>query len=88
MELSVTNSPFNQEQSEKLNQVFATLTTEQKIWLSGYLSASVVQGGQASAPVVEQSTAVSSEPKFKKRDITVLFGSETGNAQGLAETLG
>ena len=87
LELSVTNSPFNQEQSEKLNQVFATLTTEQKIWLSGYLSASVVQGGQASAPVVEQSTAVSSEPKFKKRDITVLFGSETGNAQGLAETL-
>lgn len=87
LELSVTNSPFNQEQSEKLNQVFATLTNEQKIWLSGYLSASVVQGGQASAPVVEQSTAVSGEPKFKKRDITVLFGSETGNAQGLAETL-
>ena len=46
-----------------------------------------MQGGQVSAPVVEQSTAVSSEPKFKKRDITVLFGSETGNAQGLAETL-
>jgi sulfite reductase (NADPH) flavoprotein alpha-component len=65
LELSVTNSPFNQEQSEKLNQVFATLTTEQKIWLSGYLSASVVQDGQASAPVVEQSTAVSKQVMLK-----------------------
>ncbi|WP_323703789.1 assimilatory sulfite reductase (NADPH) flavoprotein subunit [Mammaliicoccus sp. Dog046] len=87
MELKVTNSPFNQEQSEKLNQVFATLTNEQKVWLSGYLSASAIQANASDVTQATTATGVSSEPKLSKRAITVLFGSETGNAQGLAETL-
>lgn len=87
LELKVTNSPFNQEQSEKLNQVFATLTNEQKVWLSGYLSASAIQANASDVTQATTATGVSSEPKLSKRAITVLFGSETGNAQGLAETL-
>lgn len=87
LELKVTNSPFNQEQSEKLNQVFATLTNEQKVWLSGYLSATAIQANGSGVTQATTATGVSSEPKLSKRAITVLFGSETGNAQGLAETL-
>ncbi len=87
LELTVTNSPFNQEQSEKLNQVLSTLTKEQKVWFSGYLIAAAAQSNQSSVSVVEPTVAVSNEPKPKTRDITILFGSETGNAQGIAETL-
>nr|WP_263314649.1 assimilatory sulfite reductase (NADPH) flavoprotein subunit [Mammaliicoccus sp. Marseille-Q6498] len=91
MELSVTNSPFNQEQTEKLNQLLSTLTPEQKIWFSGYLSASLQVNG-SSAPVAnetnvtEPTNVVSNETQAKTREITILFGSETGNSQGLAET--
>ena len=34
----VDNSPFNQQQADALNQLLATLTPEQMIWLSGYLA--------------------------------------------------
>jgi len=37
--LSVSNSPFDQEQAAQLNQIFQTLTAEQQIWLTGYLTA-------------------------------------------------
>ena len=34
----VDNSPFSQQQADALNQLLATLTPEQMIWLSGYLA--------------------------------------------------
>ena len=40
MQLSVLNSPFNQEQAELLNQLLPTLTESQKVWICGFLSAS------------------------------------------------
>ena len=33
-----SNSPFNQQQAEALNQLLPTLTGEQMVWLSGYLA--------------------------------------------------
>ena len=39
LSLSVTNSPFTAEQAKQLSEVIATLTPEQKVWLSGYLIA-------------------------------------------------
>ncbi|POC77972.1 sulfite reductase [NADPH] flavoprotein alpha-component, partial [Vibrio vulnificus] len=40
MNINITNSPFNEEQAKQLNELLPTLTPEQKLWLSGYLTAS------------------------------------------------
>jgi len=85
LQLQVMNSPFNQEQAELLNRLLPTLTESQKIWLSGYLSAQSVSAQEtAGAPAA----AVSAEAPAVSKEVTVLYGSQTGNAQGLAENAG
>ncbi|CAH0269634.1 Sulfite reductase [NADPH] flavoprotein alpha-component [Peribacillus simplex] len=83
MQLQVSNSPFNQEQAELLNSLLPSLTETQKIWLSGYLTASlsVSNMSSADAPVLE----AQSGGKTISKEVTILYGSQTGNAQGLAE---
>ncbi|WP_188990565.1 assimilatory sulfite reductase (NADPH) flavoprotein subunit [Paenibacillus nasutitermitis] len=88
MEFQVNNSPFNQEQSELLNRLLPSLTESQRIWLSGFLAAS--QAGAAMAAVaataVQEAPAASPAPVISK-EVTVLFGSQTGNCNGLAKKL-
>jgi len=83
VQLQVSNSPFNQEQAELLNSLLPSLTETQKIWLSGYLTASlsVSNTSSADAPVLE----AQSGGKTISKEVTILYGSQTGNAQGLAE---
>ncbi|MFI8722082.1 assimilatory sulfite reductase (NADPH) flavoprotein subunit [Bacillus altitudinis] len=82
MQLHVLNSPFSQEQAELLNQLLPTLTEQQKIWLTGYLSAqAALAGSEAVTPA--PSAAASAQPVSK--DVTVLYGSQTGNSEGLAK---
>jgi len=87
--LSVSNSPFDQEQAAQLNQIFQTLTAEQQIWLTGYLTAqqgAVAQTTEAPQQVAEYVLNNESESQTNNdRHITVVYGSETGNAQSLAE---
>ena len=100
MNLSVTNSPFTEGQAAQINELLQTLTPDQKVWLSGYLIANQqsnvangetsLNGTTSSTPSVEQKTEEmlqEKEPEVipQKRSITILYGSETGNAQGLAE---
>lgn len=89
MNLSVSNSPFDQEQAAQLNQIFQTLTAEQQIWLTGYLTAqqgAVAQITEAPQQVAEYVLNNESESQTNNdRHITVVYGSETGNAQSLAE---
>ncbi|MEC5377093.1 assimilatory sulfite reductase (NADPH) flavoprotein subunit [Staphylococcus hominis] len=96
MNLSVTNSPFTEGQATQINELLQTLTPEQKVWLSGYLVAnqqltsgtSDTQGSQIGAVSKDTETMLQqNEPTIQpeKRAITLLYGSETGNAQGLAE---
>ncbi|EKF33738.1 assimilatory sulfite reductase (NADPH) flavoprotein subunit [Bacillus xiamenensis] len=82
MQLHVLNSPFSQEQADLLNQLLPTLTDQQKIWLTGYLSAQVALAG--SEAVIEAPSAAASAQPVKK-DVTVLYGSQTGNSEGLAK---
>ena len=83
MALQVSNSPFSEEQVELLNRLLPSITETQQCWLSGYLtaisSASVPSGGVAvlERPAIEVPTAV--------KEITILYGSQTGNGQGIAE---
>ena len=88
MQLQVMNSPFNQEQVELLNRILPTLTQSQKVWLSGYLAAS--QSASVSGvpeDLVVQLPAGSTGQTISK-EVTVLYGSQTGNAQKLAEKAG
>lgn len=96
LNLSVTNSPFTEGQATQINELLQTLTPEQKVWLSGYLVAnqqltsgtSETQGSQIGAVSKGTKTMLQqNEPTIQpeKRAITLLYGSETGNAQGLAE---
>ncbi|OLF65412.1 assimilatory sulfite reductase (NADPH) flavoprotein subunit [Staphylococcus sp. MB377] len=101
MNLSVTNSPFTEGQAAQINELLQTLTPEQKVWLSGYLVANQQLTSNGTVPSQTGSSSTNAngltegteamlqqnEPVItpEKRAITLLYGSETGNAQGLAE---
>lgn len=96
LQLQVTNSPFSQEQVELLNRLLPSLTESQQIWLTGYLFAR--QTSTASVPSDVSLQAIS-EPAgatelvsiagqpAASREVTVLFGSQTGNSQRIATGL-
>lgn len=94
LQLQVTNSPFNENQAELLNQLLPTLTPSQQVWLSGYLSAVSLQDNQGSsvqavspaAPSAAVESPTAAAPQ-SSREVTVLFGSQTGNCQRLAVSL-
>lgn len=94
VQLQVTNSPFNENQVELLNRLLPTLTETQQIWLGGYLSALSLQGNAAvvstGTPLQAEGIAAAVSPAAQpqiSREVTVLFGSQTGNCQRLASSL-
>jgi sulfite reductase (NADPH) flavoprotein alpha-component len=96
LQLQVTNSPFNQEQVDLLNRLLPSLTESQQIWLTGFLFARQASAGpltiSADVQAVSEGTAVAeiistiSQPAVS-REVTVLFGSQTGNCQRVATSL-
>lgn len=88
MQLQVLNSPFNQEQAELLNRILPTLTESQKVWLSGFLAAAQFASVPGSGNVQVADRPVGVTAPTVSKDVTILFGSQTGNAQGLAKTAG
>lgn len=80
-QLSAAASPLTQEQVQKLQGLVAELNPIQQAWVSGYLAANAntaalsgVVGGQA--PAAGEAAA-----------LTILYGSQTGNAKGVANQL-
>nr|WP_245355984.1 assimilatory sulfite reductase (NADPH) flavoprotein subunit [Staphylococcus sp. GDK8D68P] len=100
--MNQTNTPFNEEQLALINQLLPMLTPEQQHWLSGYLlnpaTTSVsdnktdIQENEAGITETETSTSTDqsvSEPvsaSTEPQDVHVLYGTETGNAEEIAET--
>ncbi|GAK09113.1 assimilatory sulfite reductase (NADPH) flavoprotein subunit [Geomicrobium sp. JCM 19038] len=82
MHLKTTSSPFTEEQVQLLNQLLPTLSAEQKIWLSGYISAQ-----SFASEVVPTSSTEPALSDHSPINATVLYGSQTGNSQSVAETL-
>jgi sulfite reductase (NADPH) flavoprotein alpha-component len=70
-------APFPAEQRTALNRIIAATTAEQRYWLSGFLAgfqaATVPQPAPAAAPA-------------RRQPLTILFGTESGNAEALADT--
>lgn len=85
LQLQTTNSPFSKEQVEWLNQLLPSLTQEQKVWLSGYMAASGNTAVQEIAASVETEQAQAQRSTAEKREATILYGSQTGNGQQLAQ---
>lgn len=81
------NSPFSQEQTENLNVLLPTLTEAQRNWLGGYLAATQVTESIPNGETASNGIAVASPPavQIASREVTVLYGSETGSGQRLAE---
>ncbi|WP_059105909.1 assimilatory sulfite reductase (NADPH) flavoprotein subunit [Shouchella shacheensis] len=88
MQLQVTNSPFSQEQIELLNRLLPTLAESQKTWLSGYLAAPQAQAmvpGDVLQDHPEVATSSENAVPTLTKEVTILFGSHTGNGQLLSD---
>ncbi|MEN3756881.1 assimilatory sulfite reductase (NADPH) flavoprotein subunit [Aeromonas veronii] len=72
-------SPLSDEQQRQLGQVLSTLNTQQLAWVSGYLYG-LSQSGQ-------QSVAASTTVAAPSGSLTILYGSQTGNAKGVATAI-
>lgn len=72
-------SPLSDEQQRQLNQVLSTLNTQQLAWVSGYLY------GLSQSGI--QSVATSAAVAASSGSLTILYGSQTGNAKGVASTI-
>jgi sulfite reductase (NADPH) flavoprotein alpha-component len=67
---------LNENQWSQINQATATLNPQQLTWLSGYL-AGLAQNGQS---------AILSQPEISHaKSLTILYGSQTGNAKSVAQ---
>lgn len=78
--LSESNSPLTRDQAEQLNRLVSDLRGDQLTWLSGYL-AGITAAGAALAPAAAQASAEPAEAP----ELTILYGSQTGNAEGIAQ---
>ncbi|WP_429064609.1 assimilatory sulfite reductase (NADPH) flavoprotein subunit [Aeromonas bestiarum] len=77
---SLTNlAPLSDEQQRQLNQALSTLNTQQLVWVSGYLYGLSQSGSQPAA--------ASGTPAAPGGSLTILYGSQTGNAKGVASVI-
>ncbi|MEH8161827.1 assimilatory sulfite reductase (NADPH) flavoprotein subunit [Aeromonas allosaccharophila] len=72
-------SPLSDEQQRQLGQVLSTLNTQQLAWVSGYLYG-LSQAGSQPAVIGTAATTPSGS-------LTILYGSQTGNAKGVASVI-
>ena len=70
-------APFPQDQIDALNRVISGSSAEQRAWLSGYLA-----GVQAAN---DPQVAVPAAPPAKKAPLAILFATESGNSEALAQ---
>ncbi|WAF70445.1 assimilatory sulfite reductase (NADPH) flavoprotein subunit [Aeromonas dhakensis] len=77
---SLTNlTPLSDEQQRQLSQALSTLNTQQLAWVSGYLYGLSQAGSQPAVTGAAASTPSGS--------LTILYGSQTGNAKGVASAI-
>ena len=73
-------SPLSEQQVKQLQQLVSQLNPIQQAWVSGYLAASAQLAGQGLAGAAPAQAAAAAS-------LTILFGSQTGNARHVAEAL-
>ncbi|MDL0433282.1 assimilatory sulfite reductase (NADPH) flavoprotein subunit [Marinobacter sp. TBZ242] len=86
MELTSQNSPLTDEQARQLNELLKGLEDHQVDWLSGYLAG--WRAAQTGQPAAGAAAAPAPGASAEAPSLTILYGSQTGNAEGVAEMLG
>lgn len=76
--LTAQASPLSEQQIQQLQGLISQLNPIQQAWVSGYLAASAQLAGQ---------TATSPQNVSASAVLTILYGSQTGNARHLAEQI-
>jgi sulfite reductase (NADPH) flavoprotein alpha-component len=71
-------APFPAEQIVALNRIISGSTAEQRTWLAGFLA------GYQAATVPQP---VAAAPPARRAPLTILFGTESGNAEALADAV-
>jgi sulfite reductase (NADPH) flavoprotein alpha-component len=74
----VPSAVINENQWIQINQAITSLNKEQLTWMSGYVAGLAQSQVDGASVAPEQNTAASSS-------LTILYGSQTGNAKGLAQ---
>lgn len=80
--LDHVNSPLSGEQAEQVNRLVQGLAPAQLSWVSGYLA------GLQGQPLTGGAGADATQPAAEQHRLTILYGSETGNAEALAHHAG
>ncbi|GAB2912192.1 assimilatory sulfite reductase (NADPH) flavoprotein subunit [Rheinheimera gaetbuli] len=77
-------SPLSEQQVSQLQGLVSQLNPIQQAWVSGYLAASAQLAGQLAGQLPGQAAAAQATASAS---LTILFGSQTGNARHVAEAL-
>lgn len=81
VQISPRTSPLNAEQVQQLESLTSTLSSHQAMWVRGYLAG--LHAAETTDTVIATPGA-SSEAGLK---LTILYGSQTGNCEGVARRL-
>lgn len=73
------NAPLSPEQRNAFNQLIASLSPEQALWMNGFFA------GVASASGAQMPTAAAAAVPAAAEELTILFGTESGNCEELAD---
>lgn len=80
-EMITNTTPLSAEQSELFSSLLNSLSQEQLVWVSGFFAGMSAQKFLSNTPEIEMQAA-----KMGSQDaITILYGSRTGNGEGLAK---
>lgn len=83
--MSSKSNPLTEKQKNALNELVKEVTPEQIIWLSGFLEGRLA--GLNGSPVQAEPSAEEPVVNNAVANLTVLYGTETGNARELADKL-
>lgn len=88
--MSLKLNPLSEKQLAALDQLTQGLTKEQTFWLSGYFEGrlSTLNGEPVGSAELNVSAPAAAPVPQSNINLTVLYGTETGNSQELAEKLG
>ena len=79
--------PFNDKQAEKLGDALSGLDSGQLHWLSGYFSGIARNSTSIATDGIANLASPDVAATVKPEKLHILFGSHTGNCEGLAENL-
>lgn len=80
---SALGAVLNEQQYNAITQAIAGLNRDQLTWVSGFTAGLAAAQGAGIAPVAQAQGVVA--PAANAPTLTILYGSQTGNAKGLAQ---